>query len=271
MNLVDKVALVTGASRGVGQAIAVELARRGADLILAARSYDETIPQMPGTLMETKAAIEELGRQALPVRADLNDLTSVEELAATAIAWRGGVDVLVNNAAFLGRAAYYDLDQTEIRHWTGQLTVNLTTPFLLSKLLVPSMRERGGGAIVNITSGSGLIGQYDVPGIGYGTTKAALNRLSTLLARDLAGDRIAVFAVDPGYTRTVLVEQTAETAGMDASEAHPPSVPATTVADLLEADFDKVSGKVFAARERSRPRVMADSHEPMPEGYELDL
>jgi NAD(P)-dependent dehydrogenase (short-subunit alcohol dehydrogenase family) len=271
MELEDKIAVVTGSSRGVGQAIAVELARRGADVVLAARSFDETIPEMPGTLMETKTQIEALGRAAFPVRADLNDLESVESLANSAVEWKGGVDILVNNAAFLGRAAYYDLDQTEIRHWTAQLTVNLTAPYLLTKLLVPSMRSRGGGAIVNITSGSGLIGEYDVPGIGYGTTKAALNRLTTLLARDLEPDGIAVFAVDPGYTRTALVEQTATAAGLDASDAHSTAVPAGVVADLLQADSGTVSGRIFAAREASGPLVVADSHEPMPEGYELDL
>lgn len=271
MNLQDKVALVTGASRGVGNAIAVELARRGADVVLAARSLDETVPEMPGTLMDTKAEIEALGRSAHAVRADLNDLDSVAALAEAAIAWKGGVDILVNNAAFLGRAAYYDLDATEIRHWNAQLTVNLTTPYLLAKLLVASMRSRSGGAIVNITSGSGLIGEYDVPGIGYGTTKAALNRLSTLLARDLEPDGISVFAVDPGYTRTALVQQTADTAGLDASDAHLPSVPAGIVADLLEADATTVSGRIFAARDGMRPLVVADSHLPMPEGVEMDL
>lgn len=271
MELRDKTALITGASRGVGQAIALELARRGAHVVLAARSYDATIPQMPGTLMETAAMVADLGGTALPVQADLNDLDSVAALAEAAIGWRGGVDVLVNNAAFLGRAAYYDLDQTEARHFTAQLTVNVTAPFLLSKLVVPSMRRRGGGAIVNITSGAGLIGEYTVPGITYGTTKAALNRFTTLLARDLEPDAIAVFAVDPGYTRTVLVEQTAETAGLDANDAHLPEVPAGLVADLLAADLVAVTGRVFAVGEAGRPRVMGDAHDPMPAGSEIQL
>lgn len=271
MRLKGKVALVTGASRGVGQAIAYELARRGADCILAARTVEKATEGMPGTLAETAAKVRELGGQAHIVRTDLTDAASVAQLAEDALAWRGRVDILVNNAAFLGRAAYFSLDETDLKNWTRQLTVNLTAPFLLAKLLVPSMREVGGGVIVNITSGSGLIGEYAVPGITYGTTKAALNRLSTLLARDLRPDGIAVFAIDPSYTRTVLVEQTAQTAGLDASDAHDPSVPACKVADLVEADIDVSSGRVFRAVEGKHPLLVADSQDPMPEGVEIDL
>lgn len=269
MELNGRVALVTGASRGVGQAIAVELARRGSDVVLAARTVDQAVEGMPGTLADTAAEVEALGQQAHMVRADLTETDSMEALAEAALGWRGHVDVLVNNAAFLGRAAYYDLDETSLKNWTRQLTVNVTAPFLLAKLLVPSMREAGGGVIANVTSGAGLIGEYDVPGITYGTTKAALNRLSTLLARDLRSDGIAVFAVDPGYTRTVLVEQTAQTAGLDASDAHDPSVPSGLVADLIEADIAFSTGRIFKTVEGSGPVVVADSGEPMPEGIEL--
>jgi NAD(P)-dependent dehydrogenase (short-subunit alcohol dehydrogenase family) len=271
MELEGRIALVTGASRGVGQATALALARRGADLVLAARTVDEAVPGMPGTLSETRAAVEAVGRQAHVVGADLNDTDSVEQLAEQALAWRGRIDVLVNNAAFLGRAAYHDLDELELRNFERQFRVNVTAPFLLSKRLVPSMRAAGGGAIVNVTSGAGIIGAYTTPGITYGSTKAALNRLTTLLARDLRDDHIAVFAVDPGYTRTVLVEQTAEQAGQDLSTAHPVEVPATVIADLVEADLERTTGRIFQAVEGRGPLLMADSHLPMPEGIELDL
>jgi NAD(P)-dependent dehydrogenase (short-subunit alcohol dehydrogenase family) len=271
MELDGRIALVTGASRGVGQAIALELARRGAHVVLAARTVDDPVPGMPGTLSETAAGVRELGREAHVVAADLTDADSVARLADAALAWRGRVDVLVNNAAFLGRAAYFSLDEMELKNFVRQFTVNVTAPFILSKALVPAMRQAGGGTIVNITSGAGLIGEYATPGIAYGTTKAALNRLSTLLARDLAPDNIAVFAVDPSYTRTALVEQTAEQVGLDASAAHPPEVPANVVADLIEADPGLTSGRIFKTVEGHRPFLMADSHLPMPEGDEIDL
>jgi NAD(P)-dependent dehydrogenase (short-subunit alcohol dehydrogenase family) len=205
------------------------------------------------------------------VAADLNDPDSTARLAETALAWKGRVDVLVNNAAFLGRAAYHSLDELELRNFQRQFNVNVTAPFILTKALVPAMRQMGGGAVVNVTSGAGLIGAYTTPGITYGSTKAALNRLTTLLARDLAEDHIVVFAVDPGYTRTILAEQTAEQAGQDISAAHPPEVPARTIADLVEADPAVTTGRVFKAVEGKRPVLMADSAQPMPEGIEVEI
>jgi NAD(P)-dependent dehydrogenase (short-subunit alcohol dehydrogenase family) len=271
MELEGRLALVTGASRGVGRSVAVELARRGADVILAARTVSDPVPGMPGTLSETAAEVRALGREAHVIAADLTATDSVQQLAEQALAWRGRVDVLANNAAFLGRAAYHDLDELELKNFVRQFTVNVTAPFILAKALVPAMRANGGGVIANVTSGAGIIGQYEVPGIAYGSTKAALNRLTTLLARDLAADGIAVFALDPGYTRTVLVEQTAEQAGLDASEAHEPEVPARVLADLVEADAALSSGRIFKTVAGKGPVVMADGREPMPEGVELDL
>ena len=271
MKLAGRIALVTGASRGVGQATALELARRGADLVLAARTLETPLPNQPGTLLETKAQVEELGREAHVVAADLNDPDQVQRLAEEALAWKGRVDVLVNDAAFMGRAAYYSLDELDLKNFQRQFNVNVTAPFLLAKGLVGSMRANGGGVIVNVTSGAGLIGHYTTPGITYGSTKAALNRLSTLLARDLAPDNIAVFAVDPGYTRTALVEQTAAQSGLDASRAHPASVPANVIADLIEADPSVTSGRVWKTVQGRPPLMTADSHAPMPEGVEVDL
>ncbi|HZA77836.1 MAG TPA: SDR family oxidoreductase [Acidimicrobiales bacterium] len=271
MKLEGRVALVTGASRGVGRAIALELARRGADVILAARTVSESVPGMPGTLSETAAEVQALGRQAHIVAADLTDTDSVQLLAEQALGWRGRVDVLVNNAAFLGRAAYHNLDELDLNNFVRQFTVNVTAPFILSKALVPTMRANGGGVIANVTSGAGIIGEYTVPGITYGSSKAALNRLTTLLARDLADDNIVVFALDPAYTRTVLVEQTAAQAGLDASEAHEPEVPARLLADLVEAGAEVSTGRIFKTVEGKGPVLMADSREPMPEGVELDL
>jgi citronellol/citronellal dehydrogenase len=271
MDLKDRIGLVTGASRGVGQAIALELARRGADVILSARTVSDPVPGMPGTLQETADQVEALGRRSHIVAADLTDSTSVEALAEGALAWRDRVDVLVNNAAFLGRAAYHDLDALSLANFQRQFAVNVTASFILAKALVPAMRRNGGGVIANVTSGAGLIGEYSVPGIAYGTTKAAVNRLTTLLARDLAADGIAVFALDPGYTRTVFVEQTAEQAGLDASDAHDPSVPAGVLADLIEADPLVASGRVFKTVAGRGPVLMADSRLPMPEGTEIQL
>jgi NAD(P)-dependent dehydrogenase (short-subunit alcohol dehydrogenase family) len=271
LELAGRIALVTGASRGVGCAIALELARRGADLILAARSVDSAPRGMQGTLVETAAEVRRQGREAHTIGVDLSDTEALAGFAAQALGWRGRVDVLVNNAAFLSGAAFHSLDEMEAKNWTRQLAVNLTAPMLLAKYLVPSMRDHGGGAIVNVTSEAALIGEYSYPGIAYGPTKAALNRLTALLARDLRPDDIAVFAVDPGYTRTALSAGVAGSVGLDVSDAHDPSVPAEVVADLIEVDIDVSTGRVFRAVEGRSPFLIADASAPVTQGVEFEL
>jgi NAD(P)-dependent dehydrogenase (short-subunit alcohol dehydrogenase family) len=271
MNLDGRIALVTGSSRGIGRALAVELARRGADVIITARSLTDPTPNMPGTLSETAAEIEALGRRAHPLAADLSRPDDIDRLVQQALAWEGRVDVLVNNAVFFGRAAYQSVDELELKNWNRQFAVNVTAPFLLAKAFVPGMRAAGGGVIANLTSAASWIGTYSVQGITYGPTKAALDRLTTLLARDLEPDNIAVFALNPSYTRTVMVEQTADQTGLDPSLAHPPEVPAKLMADLVEADIATSSGKIFTTVPGHRPFLIADVHESQPRGKEIEL
>lgn len=271
MHLAGRTALVTGASRGVGRALAWELAKRGANLVLAARTVTAGTSATPGTLEETAERARSLGAETLIVAADLNDPESVERLAGEAVAWKGHVDVLINNAAFLGKASFYDLGELDLKNFARQFNVNVTAPFLLSKAVVPGMRKAGAGVIANVSSEAALIAAYDVPGIAYGSTKAALNRLTTLLARDLRADGIAVFAVDPGYTLTYLTEKTADQAGTDITEAHPPDVPARVIADLVEADLEQSTGRVWKAVRDKKPVLVADGARPVPEGTETDL
>ena len=153
---------------------------------------------------------------------------------------------------------YQNLDELSLANWIRQLTVNLTAPFLLAKMLVPGMREAGGGAIVNITSGAWEMTEGTVPGITYGSTKAALNRLTIALARDLRPDGIAVVALNPGFTRTELAEAHSWEAGIDIAAAHDPEVPARDVVGLLLADPATVSGRVFDTVAGGAPVVVVD-------------
>jgi citronellol/citronellal dehydrogenase len=246
MQLAGRVALVTGASRGIGRATALALGSRGAAVVLAARTLDPG-GRLPGSLAETARSLRAAGAEALPVACDLSDPDSVAELADAALRWQGHVDVLVNNAAFLGKATFHRLDELSLANWQRQLSVNVTAPLALCKALVPTMRSAGGGAIVNVTSSAADMAEGDVPGVAYGATKAALNRLTLALARDLRPDGIAVFAVDPGYVRTEVAEQAAAHPGwdIDIDTAHPPEVAASAIADLLERDGAEVSGRFW--------------------------
>lgn len=259
MNLTGKVALVTGASRGIGSRTALELAYRGAAVVIAARTLE---PGDRGTdsLYGTAAAIQGAGAEVLPVACDLNESEQVTDLASTALAWRGRVDVLVNNAAFLGRATFHSLDELTLQNWRRQLNVNVTAPLLLSKALAPGMRTSGAGVIVNVTSNAAEMYEGIVPGVPYGPTKAALNRLTLAVARDLRPHGVSVFAVDPGHVRTEVSEQAARHPewDIDIEQAHAPAVAATAIADLIERDGAEVSGRIWVVVGSGPPFVRHD-------------
>jgi NAD(P)-dependent dehydrogenase (short-subunit alcohol dehydrogenase family) len=213
-DLLGKVALVTGASRGLGKRIALELASRGADVALAARSGMVAPDGSIGTLAETAAQIEAMGRRALPVVTDLADPAAVIAMVETTAAELGSVDLLMNNA---GMGTVGDVSQTELDDWNAILAVNLTAQFLAIKTAVPHMRARGGGAIVNM--GSYLARTFPDPNDGdpvsaaataasgpgltaYGVTKAAIERLTIGAAEDLRRDSIRVNCIAPSWTET---------------------------------------------------------------------
>jgi citronellol/citronellal dehydrogenase len=247
VDLDGRVALVTGASRGIGRCIALELASKGVSVAIAARTLEAGSGRMAGSLHETADAIRALGPDAFPIACDLNEVEHVGDLAAEAMGWKGQVDILVNNAAFLGRATFHSLDELSLANWQRQLNVNVTAPLLLTKALVPGMRERSEGVVVNITSAAGDYFEGDVPGIPYGATKAALNRLTLALARDLRPEGIAVMAVDPGHVRTEIAEQAAQHPGweIDINDAHPPEVAAAAISELIQRPAGEASGRIW--------------------------
>jgi NAD(P)-dependent dehydrogenase (short-subunit alcohol dehydrogenase family) len=198
--LEGKVAIVTGASRGIGTGIAQRFAAEGAKVAVVARSLEPgSGGHLAGSLEETVTAIEADGGVAVPIVADLSD-PACDRAAIVAKAERalGPVDVLVNNAA---ACFYLSIDQTSERRLRVAYEVNVITPYLLTKALVPSMRTRGAGWIVNITSGivdvGGPASVQQARSSTYAPTKAALNRLTVSLATELCDDGIAVNALAP--------------------------------------------------------------------------
>ena len=185
-----RVAVVTGAGRGIGAECAVALAEAGADVVLVARTASQ--------LDETAARVRDLGRRAHTVTADVADDGEPERIAASANGAFGGVDILVNNAGTTHIAPFLD---TTADDFDAMHRVNVVSAFAMSKAVVPSMLERGGGAIVNITS---MVGRLPERGyVAYGASKAALAHMTRLMAADLA-PRIRVNGIAPGTIATSL-------------------------------------------------------------------
>ena len=190
--LEGRVAIVTGGGHGIGKAYALGLAREGANVVIA---------EIDGAAGEAVAA--ELTRQrfaATAVRTDVADPASVEAMTRRAVAAYGGIDVLVNNAAIfatvpMSRAPF---DQIEIEEWDRMMAVNLRGTWLACRAVIPDMRSRGYGKIINISSGTALKGSASR--IHYVTSKAGVLGFTRTLAREVGGDGIRVNCVVPGNT-----------------------------------------------------------------------
>ncbi|MGH6957169.1 MAG: SDR family NAD(P)-dependent oxidoreductase [Caulobacteraceae bacterium] len=202
--LAGKVAIVTGASRGIGAAIAARLAQEGAKVVASARTAEEGESRLSGTLTDTVERIKKAGGEARFVKADLAQKEDRERLVETALASYGPVDILVNNAAVTYFIPVVDFPE---KRFKLMMEVQVYAPFHLSQLVLPSMKERHTGWIVNISSGAGIHPKapYRAGGRGgtvYGMCKAALERFTTCLASEVAEDGVAVNVVSPGLVET---------------------------------------------------------------------
>ncbi|HXV01411.1 MAG TPA: SDR family NAD(P)-dependent oxidoreductase [Caulobacteraceae bacterium] len=197
-----RAALVTGASRGIGAAIAARLAMEGAAVAISARTEAVGESRLPGTLAETAQSIRAAGGTAHAIKADLSDAGERERLVAEAAAAVGPIDILVNNAAV---TFFQPVAEFSDKRFRLMFEVQVHAPFQLAQLVLPAMVERRRGWIVNISSGAAI---HPKPPYGrgggavYGMCKAALERFSTGLAAEVARDGIAVNAVSPGLVAT---------------------------------------------------------------------
>ncbi|HUC68839.1 MAG TPA: SDR family NAD(P)-dependent oxidoreductase [Stellaceae bacterium] len=248
--LEGKAAIITGASRGIGQAIAELFAREGARVVCAARTLREGEHRFEGSLARTVEHIRAAGGEAEAVAADVSVETDCLALVEAARAAFGPIDVLVNNAAL---NYYIPTAEYPTSRWVRAFAVNVHAPFMLAKAVLPDMIARRRGAIVNISSGA-AIGPGRGPyadktvrgGVMYGASKAALERLTQGLGQEMAQyGGIAVTAVSP--SRVVPTPGTIHhklVRGLDDPAGEPPELMARAALLLASEPAAKVNGRV---------------------------
>jgi NAD(P)-dependent dehydrogenase (short-subunit alcohol dehydrogenase family) len=244
-----KVALVTGASRGIGKAIAELFAAEGARVVCTARTVEEGTHPLEGSLRTTVDGIRASGGEAEAIAADVSEYSNCERAVEEARAAYGQIDVLVNNAAL---TYFVPIAQFPVNKWIRSVGVNLHAPFYLSKLVLEEMITRRHGAIVNISSGAAIgpgRGPYEEApmrgGTLYGAEKAALERFTQGLAAEVYEYGVSVTCVSPslivptpGVMHHRLLESETD------SNAEPPEYMARAALLLATEPLDKITGRV---------------------------
>jgi len=204
MELQGKVALVTGAARGLGRAIAIALADAGCDVAVSdiARGADGATPYALASsddLDTTARAVEQRGRRSAAIPADVTSSSDVARLVETVAQRLGGLDILVANAGIIAAAPVAAMDEAQ---WDRIFAVNVKGVFLCARAAIPLLAQRGGGRIVNVASVAGKTGRAGLA--AYCASKAAVISLTQALAEELGPASIAVNALCPGYIKTAM-------------------------------------------------------------------
>jgi 3-oxoacyl-[acyl-carrier protein] reductase len=236
MNFENKVVLVTGAARGLGQEYARQFAHRGANVVACdLRSCDETL-----------AVIEAEGAVGLALETDVTSADSTAAMAAAVADRFGGIDVLVNNAALYGSLTFLPFDQLDEDEWDRTMNVNVKGIWQCCKAVVPLMKERGGGSIINISS---LAATYGMPnGLHYTASKAAVIGITRGLAREVGRFDVRVNTVAPNVVNT---EATGEVFGDKRDKVVEVTLSQQAIRKPLETD-DIVGAVLFLASDLSK-------------------
>lgn len=235
-----KTVIVTGASAGLGEAIASELFRRDANVVIAGRN--------PEAVPATAQRLDPSGQRAIPVIADVRDPDSVRQMVETTVEKFGGLHLAVNNAGITG-SHETEIPDVDIDEWNDVIATDLTGMFHCLKYELPAMIDSGGGAIVNLSSGNGIVG---VPGLSaYTAAKHAVIGLTRSAALEFGRRNIRINCIGPGYVATERMQMIGQDALDMIAEDNPmgrlakPQEVADLVAFLLSEDASYVNGAFY--------------------------
>jgi NAD(P)-dependent dehydrogenase (short-subunit alcohol dehydrogenase family) len=267
----SEVAFVTGASRGIGKAIAVHLAKAGYDVAIGARTVHEgearehsptvkksNLTPLPGSLDSTSDLIEAAGQRSLSVYLDLLDRPSLGSAVTTVLERWGRIDVLVNNGRYIGPGHMDRFVDTPVDLLEKQIQANAIAPLYLTKLVLPQMLARGSGKVINITSACAVL---DPPapigeggwGLGYGMSKAAIHKQVGILAKELANTGVQFHNIEPGLVGTERMAIDMAEFGFDASTMTPPGAIGAVAAWLARhGDAEALNGQTIDGQEICR-------------------
>ena len=238
-----KVAIVTGASRGIGRATALALASRNIKVALAARS--------PEPLAAVETEIRERSGSAIAIPTNVADAASVASMVEHASRELGTIDLLVNNAGIVARSAVVDTDETT---WDDVVDINLKSVFLCTKAVLPEMLERGRGRIVNVSSISGTLGTPQLS--AYCASKWGLIGFTKATAEEVRGCGVHVFSVNPGSVNTEMLQQGRPGAKPDMEPEDVSNVIVYLATDAPEAMTGSADTAALAGRRRAVRRPL---------------
>ena len=242
--LAGQVAVVTGASRGIGEYIAKRYAMEGARVVVTARTLDSGDHYLPGGIEDTVRAIKNAGGEAVAVQCDLSLQADQTRLIEEATLHYGSVNILVNNAAI---TYFTPLSEFRQKHYDLMMSVQVWAPFYLSQLVLPGMRERGHGRILNVSSGAAIHPDKTLAARGgtvYGMCKAALERMTTGLAQETYYDGIGVNVISPGLVATPGVEHHKLINDSNRDSVTPVEHMAEACLHLVHGDSQQMTGRI---------------------------
>jgi NAD(P)-dependent dehydrogenase (short-subunit alcohol dehydrogenase family) len=258
--VVRKVAFITGASRGIGKASALALAKKGYDIVVTARTLKEGESfdgrPLPGSIETTAEAVRKVGREALAIRLDLLDRASMEQAVERTLGEWGRIDLLLNNAVYTGPGSMVHFLDLDLEQVATMFQANVFAQIFLTQKVLPGMLERGSGSVINMISASGLVDPPAAAGKGgwgfaYAATKGAFQRMVGVLRVECADRGVQFYNVEPGFVITEAMKLNDPDGELTKRyPGAPPEVPAAVIAWLAsDPGAREWDGKTVFAQE----------------------